>query len=72
MLARDGLVVGGGVAIGVPSLIREAATMAGQSESVLIPERMNVEFTALREFAGVVGAALLAAEHVKGCRPGGP
>ena len=66
------LVVGGGVAIGVPSLIREAATMAGQSESVLIPERMNVEFTALREFAGVVGAALLAAEHVKGCRPGGP
>jgi len=60
----DLLVVGGSVAIRLPSLIRDAASLAGQSESTLVPERMHVELTALREYAEVVGAALLAAEHV--------
>ncbi len=62
------LVIGGGVAVGVPSVIREAGSLAAQSESTLISEQMRVEFTALREFAGVVGAALLAAEHVERLR----
>ena len=60
----DILVVGGGVAIGLPSLVRRAAAVAGQAESVLVPERMAVELTALRDYAGPVGAALLAAEHI--------
>lgn len=67
----DTLVIGGGVAIGLPSLIRQAAALAGKSESVLIPERMVVELTALRDYAGVVGAALLAAEYIRQQQPPG-
>ncbi len=66
----DMQVVGGGVATGLPSLIRQAASTAGQSESTLVPQKMRVELTALREYAGVVGAALLAAdEFAKRDRP---
>ncbi len=61
----DVLVVGGGVAIGLPSLIRQAANIASRSASILIPEKMRVELTALREYAGVVGAALLVKEYLR-------
>ena len=58
----DLLVVGGGIACCLPSLVRRAARRAGTCDSVLIPERMTVELTALKGYAGVVGAALLANE----------
>jgi glucokinase len=65
LYAVDRLVVGGGVSTVLPSLVKHAASVAAESGSALIPESMRVELSALGEYSGVVGAALLAAEHVK-------
>ncbi|MCH7526415.1 MAG: ROK family protein, partial [Planctomycetes bacterium] len=58
----DLLVVGGGVSVALPSLVRQASVLASAQESALIPEGMRVELAGLGEYSGVVGAALLAAE----------
>lgn len=58
----DLLVVGGGVSVALPSLVRQASALAAAQESALIPEGMRVELAGLGEYSGVVGAALLAAE----------
>jgi glucokinase len=60
--AVDTLVIGGGIAIALPSLIRQAAIIAAQSESALIPPGMRVDLHGLGQYAGSVGAALLACE----------
>ena len=58
----DLVVVGGGVAAALPTLIRRAAELAAQRGGDLIPPKMRVELPGLGEETGVVGAALLAAE----------
>ncbi|NOT00394.1 MAG: ROK family protein [Phycisphaerales bacterium] len=56
------LVAGGGVTGACPSLIRRAASIAADSDSTLIPQGMAVQLAGLGDCAGVVGAALLAAD----------
>ena len=66
--AIDLLVVGGGVAQGLPSLIRRADALAErmlEEDSLLAFSPMRVEAGALADYAGVVGAALLAAKQLQ-------
>ncbi len=81
--AIDLLVVGGGVAQGLPSLIRRADALAERmldedslirapSASAGFPTAfspMRVELSALADYAGVVGAALLAAKQLQDRAP---
>ncbi len=64
LYALDILVAGGGVVQVLPSLVRTAGQIAAESGSTLVSDSMRVELCALGQYAGVVGAALLAAEHV--------
>lgn len=57
------VVIGGGVAVGLPSLVHRADRLLKTAESTLISPSMRVEIGCLRDYAGVVGAALIAARH---------
>ncbi len=61
--AVERIVIGGGVSVGLPSLPRRAGELVRSATGTLIPPAMEVELGCLQDYAGVVGAALLAAEH---------
>ena len=72
LYAIDLLVVGGGVALGLPSLIRRAGEISKKmtaGDSVVSCAPMGVELCALADYSGVVGAALLAAKQFENRAP---
>ncbi len=63
--ATDTIVIGGGVAHRLPSLVRAAARRVDDTPSVLKPVPLCAEPSALSDYSGLVGAALLAAKHIR-------
>ncbi len=60
--APDTIIIGGGVARGIPSIVHTASRLYEQVPSSLKPENVRVELNALGDYSGLVGAALLARE----------
>ncbi len=63
--ATDTVGIGGGVSDRLPSLAHTAAKRIEDANGTLKPDGLRIELTALGEYSGVVGAALLAAKHIR-------
>lgn len=63
--ATDTVVIGGGVVDRMPSLAHTAGKLVEDSAGTLKPDGLRIELSALGAYSGVVGAALLAAEHIR-------